>query len=128
MVSATKDIATLIQKKKKFMNQLFTWNFSQELGFLIILSRIWDVQCVPNWIFIFQLWLIQQRSNRFIKESHHIPKTSFYKSLKSFQDLGKNIQMCHAYSYNMIWKKKSFIIKKLKVGNNFESKYMEMMG
>jgi hypothetical protein len=44
----------------------------------------------------------QQRSNRFIKESHHVAKTSFYKFLKSFQDIEKSIQMCHAYSYNMI--------------------------
>lgn len=68
-------------------------------------------------------WLIQQRSNRFIKESHHIPKTSFYKSLKSFQDLGKNIQMCHAYSYNMIWKNKSFIIKNLKLEQFWKQVY-----
>jgi hypothetical protein len=59
--------------------------------------------------------LIQQRSNIFIKESHHFPKTSFYKSLKSFQDLEKSIKMCHAYSYNTIWKNKSFIIKNSKL-------------
>jgi len=43
------------KKKEMFINQLFTWIFNQELGFFIILNGIWDIKCVPNWVFIFQL-------------------------------------------------------------------------